>query len=112
MNKAERVARRLLKANRSGVSWREMAKGFKENTGTRIPHGTLSTFAKAKGKYIPKNPIYQIALGLKHLPFPPRRYTLPEYPAEGQKTLERRAQRMTKEQARLRKRGVVSERKP
>lgn len=66
-SKAETLARRLLRENRGtrsrpGRSWRVIAREDYEN---KIPAGTLCTFAKRMGQWMPKEE-HQYRLGLKH----------------------------------------------
>jgi len=66
-SKAETLAKRLLRENRGtrskpARSWRVIAREDYEN---KIPAGTLCTFAKRNGQWMPKME-HQILLGLKH----------------------------------------------
>jgi len=63
-SKAEKTARRLLRQNRHGRSWRVIAR---EDFNGQINHATLNRFANSMGAWIPKDEGLQIVLGLKHV---------------------------------------------
>jgi len=60
--KARKTARRLLRENRHGRSYRTISK---EDYGDQINQSTLSRFAREQGGYIPKDERLQIILGLR-----------------------------------------------
>ncbi len=61
--RARKIAKRILRENRKGRSWRVIAR---EDYPTVKP-GTLNRFAKEKGAYIPVDEDILVALGLKHV---------------------------------------------
>lgn len=69
--RARRIAKRILRENRKGRSYRTLAR--EDYPGVKA--GTLNRFAKEKGDYIPADESILIALGLKktrkpHMPTP------------------------------------------
>jgi len=58
---ARKLAKRILRENKKGRSWRVIAR---EDYPT-VKAGTLNRFAKEKGNYIPTDESILIALGLK-----------------------------------------------
>ena len=60
MEKARKLAKRILADNKNGISYRDMVS--KEFNGMKA--GTLNRFAKSKGKYIPKDKKILSILGL------------------------------------------------
>lgn len=68
MDKAKKLARRLLRKNRGthskpARSWRVIVR--EDYPGGIIKHGTLSRFAISDGEWLPKDERILIALGLK-----------------------------------------------
>lgn len=61
-SKAETLARRLLRENRHGRSWRVISR---EDFGGKVNHATLNRIAKTKGAWLPKDETLLIALELK-----------------------------------------------
>ncbi len=49
-------------------TWREISAEIERNIGIRIPPGTLAFFAKQRGRYVPHNRLYKIALGILRPP--------------------------------------------
>lgn len=45
-------------------TWRAISAEIEQNSGIKIPPGTLAFFAKNGGRYIPRNRLYKIALGI------------------------------------------------
>lgn len=61
-SKAKTLARRLLRENRHGRSWRTIAR---EDYNGSVNHATLNRIAINKGEWLPKDNNLLIALGLK-----------------------------------------------
>ena len=59
--RAKSIARRLLRENRHGRSWRQIAR---EDYCNRVNYATLNRFANGKGEWIPKDENILLALGL------------------------------------------------
>lgn len=60
--KAKKLARKLLRENRRGRTWREIAR---EDYRGRVSFATLNRFAIHKGEWLPKDDEILTALGLK-----------------------------------------------
>lgn len=60
--KAKKLARKLLRENRHGRSWRVIAR---EDYQDQVSFATLNRFAIHKGEWLPKDEAILIALGLK-----------------------------------------------
>lgn len=61
-SKAQTLARRLLRENRHGRSWRLQSR---EDFGGKVNHATLNRIARTKGEWLPKDEDLLMALGLK-----------------------------------------------
>lgn len=61
-SKAKTLARRLLRENKHGRSWRTIAR---EDYNGTVNHATLNRIAINKGEWLPKDSNLLIALGLK-----------------------------------------------
>lgn len=74
--KAKKLARRLLRENRRGRNWRDIAR---EDYGNQITYALLNKFASRRGEWLP-NEQAQIVLGLAK-PKPPKqpRPPIPEW---------------------------------
>jgi hypothetical protein len=67
-SKAKKLARTLLRENRRGRSWRDIAQ---RDFGGTVNYATLNKFARNKGAWIPKDVHILYALGLAE-PKPPK----------------------------------------
>lgn len=62
MNKAQRLAKRLLRENKRGRTWRTIAR---EDFNDQVNYATLNRITREKGAWIPKDEQLQIILGLR-----------------------------------------------
>ena len=60
--KAKKLARRLLRENKRGRTWRVIAR---EDFDNQVNYATLNRIAREKGSWIPKDERLQIILGLR-----------------------------------------------